>query len=283
MVVFLPARLARPLLPAGVALFLVVGTYSVYGEIEDYSQSLANVSGSRSQDWIDDRIGRSPRASFLFAAGADPGREAAVGWQTEFWNRSIGRVYHLKPFALSFPERDATIDPLTGRITTAEGGPGGPAPYAVVHEPIALAGELVVRRFPLALYRVDPPLRATVSPAGLHTDTWTGKEASLSVFETPGNRRGRLEVFLSRSHRSYPGAPSTSVTTRLRRIDGAGPTAVRRALVDARGTRRLVFSTPPPPFRLDLTVAQTFVPADLGINDTRELGVRFDYRFTSAR
>jgi hypothetical protein len=283
LVVFLPARLARPLLPAGLALFLLLGSYAVYGPIEDYSQSLARVSGSRSQDWIDDRIGRSPSASFLFAAGADPWREAAVGWQTEFWNRSIGRVYHLKPFFFSFPQRDATIDPRTGRITTAEGGPGGPAPYAVVPEPLALAGELVVRRFPLALYRIDPPLRATVLPDGFHTDNWTAKQASLSVFESPGNRRGRLEIFLSRSHRSYPGAPSTSVTTRLGRIDGVGPAAVRRAVVDARGTRRLVFSTPPPPFRLDVTVARTFVPADLGIADTRELGVRFDYRFTSAR
>ena len=122
----------------------------------------------------------------------------------------------------------------------------------------------------------------TVLPTGLYTDTWTGKEASLSVFEAPGNRRARLEVFLSRSHRSYPGAPSTAVTTRLGRIDGAGPTAVREAVVDAGETRRLVFSTPPPPFRLDLTVAETFVPTDLGVNDTRELGVRFDYRLSSA-
>jgi hypothetical protein len=281
LVVFLPARFARPLLPAGLALFLLWGSYAVYGPIEDYSQSLARVSGSRSQDWIDDRIGASPRADFLFAAGADPGREAAIVWQTEFWNRSIGRVYYLKPFPLSFPQREATLDPRTGRITTAKGGPGGAASYAVVLEPFAVAGELVVRRFPLALYRIDPPLRAAVFADGLHTDNWTGKQASLSVFETPGNRRGRLEVFLSRSHRSYPGVASTSVTTRLGRIDGAGSAAVRRAVVDAIGTRRLVFSTPPPPFRLDLTVARTFVPTDLGIADARELGVRFDYRFTS--
>jgi Dolichyl-phosphate-mannose-protein mannosyltransferase len=283
LVVFLPRRVARPLLTAGLGAFLLVGSYSVYGEIEDYSQSLANVSGSRSEDWIDDRIGRSPRASFLFAGAEDPGREAAVLWQTEFWNRSIGRVYHLRPFPSSFPERDATIDPLTGRVTSAEGGPGGPAPYAVVHDSLALAGDLVVRRFPLALYRVDPPLRATVLPTGVFTDTWTAKEASLSVFETPGNRRARLEVFLSRGHRSYPGAPSTSVAIRLGRIDGARPTAVREAVVDAGGTRRLVFTTPPPPFRLDLTVAETFVPTDLGVNDTRELGVRFDYRISPAR
>jgi hypothetical protein len=53
--------------------------------------------------------------------------------------------------------------------------------------------------------------------------------------------------------------------------------------VDADGTRRLVFSTPPPPFRLDVAVARAFVPTDLGIADARELGVRLDYRFTPAR
>jgi hypothetical protein len=280
---FVSARFAGPVVLAGLALFLVVGSYAAYGEIKDYSQNLANVSGSRSKDWIDDRIGTAPRASFLFAAGADAWREAAIGWQTEFWNRSIGRVYHFKPFPISFPERDATVDPLTGRITTAEGGPGEPATYAVAPETMAIAGELVVRRFPLALYRIDPPLRATIFATGLHTDTWTGKEASLSVFETPGNRRGRLEIFLTRRHRSYPGAPSTSVTARLVPIGGGRSTAVRRVPVNGDGTRTLVFSTPPPPFRLDVTVAQTFVPADFGINDPRELGVRFDYRFTSAR
>jgi hypothetical protein len=280
MVVFLPARLAGALLPAGLALFLLWGSYAVYGPIEDYSQSLARVSGSRSQDWIDDRIGTSPRADFLFAAGADPGREAAVVWQTEFWNRSIGRVYYLKPFPLSFPQREATVDPRTGRITTAEGGPGGPASYAVVHEPFAVAGELVVRRFPLALYRIDRPLRATVLSDGFHSDNWTGKQASLSVFETPGNRRGRLEVFLSRQDRSYPNPPRAGVAARLARIDGAGPASTRRALVDDRRTRTLTFATPPPPFRLDVTVDRTFLPTDLGVEDSRELGVRFDYRFT---
>lgn len=277
-----PRRLARPLLPAGVALFLVMGSYAVYGSIRDYSENLARASGSSSRDWIDDRIGRSPRAAFLFATGADPWREAAVGWQTEFWNRSVGRVYHLKPFYSSFPERAATVDARTGRITTAEGGPGGAAAYAVVLSPMAIAGEFVDGRFPVALFRIDPPLRATVLPAGLYTDGWSAKEASLSVFATTGNRRGRMEVFLSRQHRNYPNAPSARVTARLAPIDGAGPALSQRAVVDDQTTRRLVFSTPPPPFRLDVTVDRTFLPTDLGVEDSRELGVRFDYRFTSA-
>jgi hypothetical protein len=189
-------------------------------------------------------------------------------------------VYHLKPFYSSFPERDASVDPRTGRITTSEGGPGGPAAYAVVLSPMAIAGDLVVGRFPLALYRIDPPLRATVLPEGLYTDAWSGKQASLSVFAATGNRRGRLEVFLSRQDRSYPNPPSAGVTARLARIDGAGPASTRRAVVDARTTRKLSFSTPPPPFRLDVTVDRTFLPTDLGVEDSRELGVRLDYRFT---
>lgn len=282
-VVVAPRRILRPLLPAGIGLFLLLGSYAVYGSVKDYSENLARASGSRSQDWIDDRIGRSPRASFLFGTGADPWREAPVGWQTEFWNRSLGRVYHLEPFYSSFPERDATVDPLTGRITKAEGGPGGPEPYAVVLSPMAIAGEFVAGRFPVALYRIDPPLRATVLPEGLYTDGWSGKQASLSVFSTPGNRRGRLEVFLSRQDRSYPNPPSSGVTTRLARIDGAGPPFTRRAVVNDRTTRRLVFSTPPPPFRLDVTVDRPFLPTELGVEDARELGVRFDYRFTTTR
>ena len=279
-VLLAPVRLARPLLPAGVALFLVLGSYAVYGSIRDYSENLARASGSRSRDWIDDRIGRAPRASFLFGTGVDPWREAAIGWQTEFWNRSLGRVYHLKPFYSSFPERDASVDPRTGRITTSEGGPGGPAAYAVVLSPMGIAGDLVASRFPLALYRIDPPLRASVLPEGIYTDGWSGKQASLSVFATPGNRRGRLEIFLSRQDRSYPDAPASAVTARLGRIEGARKTSVRRAVVDARVTRRLVFSTPPPPFRLDVTVDRPFLPTELGVEDARELGVRFDYRFT---
>jgi hypothetical protein len=281
-VVLAPRRLLRPLLPAGVGLFLVLGSYAVYGSVRDYSEDLARASASRSQDWIDDRIGREPRAAFLFGLGADPWREAPVGWQTEFWNRSLGRVYHLKPFYSSFPERDATVDPSTGRITLAEGGPGTQEPYAVVISPLSVAGELVEGRFPLALYRVDTPLRATVLPEGLYPDGWTGKQAALSIFTTTGNRRGRLELFLSRQHRNYPGAPSSHVTAVVSPIGGEGRTSSRRAVVSGERTTRMVFATPPPPFKVDLTVDQTFLPTQLGIEDARELGTRFDYRFTAA-
>ena len=171
----------------------------------------------------------------------------------------------------------------TGEITLAEGGPGGPAGYAVVLSPMAIAGDFVAGRFPVAVYRIDPPLRATVLPEGLYTDGWSAKQASLSVFATTGNRRGRLEVFLSRQDRSYPNPPSARVTARLAGIDGPGQASSRRAVVDDQRTRRLVFSTPPPPFRLDVTVDRTFLPTDLGVEDSRELGVRVDYRFTAER
>jgi hypothetical protein len=283
LVVVAPRRFARPLLPVGIGLFLLLGSYSVYGSVKDYSENLARATGSRSQDWIDDRIGRSPRASFFFGTGADPWQEAPVGWQTEFWNRSLGRVYHLEPFYSSLPERDATVDPTTGRITRAEGGPGGPEPYAVVLAPMAIAGDLVVGRYPLALYRIDPPLRATVLPEGLYTDGWTGKEASLSVFATPGDGPARLELFLTRRDRTYPGARTADVTVTLSRLDGKGPSTARRLAVRTDRLHRLSFSTPAPPFRVDLAVAETFLPTDLGVDDARQLGVRFDYRLTAAR
>jgi hypothetical protein len=34
------------------------------------------------------------------------------------------------------------------------------------------------------------------------------------------------------------------------------------------------------PSRLEITVAETFLPTDLGVEDARKLGVRFDYRFS---
>jgi hypothetical protein len=148
---------------------------------------------------------------------------------------------------------------------------------------MAVAGDLVVRRTPLALYRVDLPLRATVLPEDLYVDGWTGKQASLSVFAAAGNRRGRLDLFLSRRHRNYPGAPTVGVTARVAPIGAAGREVVRRAVVTAEGTRRVVLPTPAPPFRLVLSVDRTFLPTDLGIDDSRELGVLFSYRFTPGR
>jgi hypothetical protein len=52
--------------------------------------------------------------------------------------------------------------------------------------------------------------------------------------------------------------------------------------VSAERTTRVVLGTPPPPFKVALTVDRTFLPTQLGIEDSRELGARFDYRFTTA-
>jgi hypothetical protein len=278
--IFVPRRLAQPILPVGLAFFLIAGSYAVYGSIRDYSQNLARVSGSSAQDWIDDRAGRQPRAAFLFGAGVDPWQEAGIGWQTEFWNRSIERVYHMRPFYSSFPEREATADPRTGRITLAEGGPGEHPSYAAVLAPMVLAGEFVSGHYPVALYRLDRPLRATVVPSGLYPDGWTGRQASLSVYESPGKGPGRLTLFLTRRVRGGPEPPSTAVRARVHPIGVTGASFLGRAVVDGQSTTRLVVSTPAPPFRLELTVDRTFAPADIGVEDSRELGVRFDFRLT---
>ena len=117
----LPRRVAGVALPAGVALVLVVFSYSVYGSIRDHAVATLGLTSPADPSWIDDQIGPRSKAAYIYGATAEPFGEAQVMWQTEFWNRSVDTVYTLGPADPGLTARPATLNAVTGRIVPQPG------------------------------------------------------------------------------------------------------------------------------------------------------------------
>jgi hypothetical protein len=275
----LPARL-RALLPLSTGVFFVLSTYAVHGAIRDYAANLQAATSGADRTWIDRAVRSDEPVDYLYGGG-DPGVEASGVWQAEFWNRSLDDVYNVgiaPPFPLI--EVSAPLDRSNGLLRAAV----PPDPFVVAEERLGIAGTVVARNGPLALYRINQPARVGMTLEGVYGDGWTGGAAALTQYVTPGNRPVRLRVTLSRSAWTGENVPG-QVALRL------GPVVTRDGLpmidrVTATGewtahsgqSRVFTFQTPPPPYRLELQVSPTFSPSRLGGTDARELGVQFDMR-----
>lgn len=274
---FLPSRWAV-LMPLSMAAFFVLSTYAVHGAIRDYAAQLDAGTSSGDRSWIDRTVGRDQPVDYIYGAGYDAGVEASTLWQAEFWNKSLDDVYNIgiaPPFALT--EVSAPLDRANGQLQAPE----PPDRYVVAAERLNIAGTVVARHGPLALYRIDPPARVRTTIEGVYGDAWTSGAAGLTQYAGPA---GRLRVHLSRAAWMGPDVPGR---VRLQ----VGPVAVvnglatigkvtdeRNWVVHSGQSRAFTLRTPPPPYRLEVKVTPTFSPSRLGASDTRELGVQLDVR-----
>jgi hypothetical protein len=213
-------------------------------------------------------------------------------WLLEFWNKSLHYVWSLDGTAKG-PGPTLSPDLLApdGRITDAPG-----IQYAVVDPGIDLvgtpAGQIEHRGGGAAqdwrLYKIAPPLRLVDAATGIYADGWAGKESAYSRYRTPGNRPGFVVVNVSRAAWNGP-APPGHVTIRVGplRVKDKQPalasvTQIRRWKVESGLTQSFVIPTPKPPFRVEVLISPTFVPArvDPSSSDVREFGaqVSFDFR-----
>ena len=275
---FLPRRLA-PLIPLGIAAFLAIGSYPVYGAVRDYSRNLQAYAGGGDLDWIDSRIGTHADAPYLFDASKVPGYDDMILWQTEFWNRSLGEAVALgPPVRDTLREESGSVDPVTGEIH-ADGVEG--AKYAVASTGLALAGEALAQRSLLTLYRVDQPLRVASAVEGVYGDGWMGDRAAYNVYE---RRHGpTVKVALSRAAwggEDIPGRVTVKVgpaglvggSPGIRRV-----TAQQALTLHRLQTRTLTLPTPHGPYRVEVSVAPTFSPSQFGYADTRQLGAQVTF------
>jgi hypothetical protein len=288
----LSRRLAVVVIPLGMAAFLALSSYSVLGTVRAqslgalYSQNVA----PKDVSWVDDRVGTD--AHVVFVNDISLADNPHTLWQAEFWNRSIESVVDLVEPPHIMLGRPGAIDLQTGRIVTADpflAGPVRTAPYAVAPVSLELAGKVISKpgNF-LVLYRVDRPLRLARAESGLYGDGWTTGDMALSQYATPGQRSGRLVVRLLRPtlvRRGLVGpARATLELGRLRiGVGGAvevGGRVVKRSITLVEN-RPVVLSlpAPKPPFRFQLHVTPTFSPVDIGLSDTRQLGIQLSYRF----
>jgi hypothetical protein len=277
----LPRRVAGVALPAGVALYLVLSSYSVFGSIRDHTRATLALTSTSNPSWIDERIGHDSNAVFLYGATPDPFPEAQVMWQTEFWNRSVGTVYSLGPADPGLTASATTVDAVTGRIAP-QAGVGPPASafrYAIAPTTSKLAGRVLAQEGRLALYRIDPPLQLATHMAGVYADGWMSADAALTYYTKP-SRPGRLRVRVSREGWRGPSPPGkvTIQVGLLGNLNGypaiSAVTASRTWTLRSGAVRSFTLPTPGSPYRLQIHVEPTFSPAEHGSWDPRQLGAQ---------
>jgi hypothetical protein len=288
----LPRRLAMFVIPLGMAAFLALSSYSVLGSARTQSLGAVASQGVAPKDltWVDDRVGTD--AHVVFVNNISLAGNPHTLWQTEFWNRSIESVVDLVVPPHIMLGRPGAVDQQTGRIVSSDAFAAGSvrsAPYAVAPASLELAGKVIAKpgNF-LTLYRVDRPLRLARAVSGLYSDGWTAGDMALSQYTTPGQQGGRLFVRLLRPtlvRRGLVGpARATLELGRLRIGAGGareeGGRTVKRTIRLAEN-RPVVLSlaAPKPPFLFQLHVTPSFSPVDIGLADTRQLGIQLSFRF----
>jgi hypothetical protein len=147
-----------------------------------------------------------------------------------------------------------------------------------------LATRINVAGTPIATTSLGPvlavggPLALGASVSGLYPDGWSGREITYTQF-SGAKRVGFVDVTLSRAVWTGPDKPGNIVVNSLP-LGSTSNYAERLGVIHSGETLTLTVKTPPPPFRVDVTIDPTFSPADYGQPDARQLGahVSFTYR-----
>lgn len=278
----LTPRVARVVLPATVAGFLVLSGYTVHGTIEDQSKATRGTQGVADPSWIDAVAGRDGQVGFVYGpkASANP----HLLWQAEFWNRSVDDVYVLRTDGrLSYSHDEVEIDASGRLVGKRDADVSVDEPYLLADPGLGVVGEVVAQPGPVALIRVDPPARIGSSLDGVYDDRWSGPRAGLSQYAPLAGGARRIKVEVSRAGWSGPDVPGrVDIEVGPLRIGDAGPaiarvTASRRWTVHSNVARTFVLPVPPMPFRVEVRVTPTFSPAQFGHADTRQLGAQLTF------
>ena len=242
--------------------------------------------------WVDDRTHGAP-ALYIGQQMTDQNSE----WLLEFWNRSIKKVFSLDGTAQG-PGPTRTPDPRASDGALSH-DPG--YPYVVEEKGIEVVGPTVGTHLHKAggryelwrLIRVEPPLRLRSSVTGVYTDGWMGESSSYTRYSTEGDRKGRIRIDLSRTAWDGPDKPGR-ITVKLGPIvigpdkqpHVGKPSVVRRLTLHRLQQKSVVLDAPGPRFRVEVTIAPTFIPMELApqsSSDRRELGAVVNYEFLPPR
>lgn len=225
--------------------------------------------------WLDDRVGDASVVLYGQQLGSDP----TGVWETEFWNRSIVKVWSV----------DGSAPGPGGTLTPDVASPDGTlsrepeTDYALVLNGVELQAEVVERVGTSVLYRLDGPLKLAYSQAGVYPDGWMGPTAAYNRFEVAEGKHGLATVTVSRkafcTDRFIPGGVLIRLGPLVIR-DGqpAIGSVTREELLRVRPCQdatTLTLPAPPGPWRVEVR-ADTFVPAEIdpSLSERRELGVQ---------
>jgi uncharacterized membrane protein len=277
-----PPRLAvaATVVIAGFTLAWTVTTevYAANGESR-FSHQLYSVL-PKPPNWLD-RMTQDRPTVFLGQAIRDPNPINLL----EFWNRSITGVWSLDTTA---PGPGTTITP---DLVAPDGTLTPPHTDFVVTTPgVDVAGRRI--GIPVGGYTLsalDGSLQLRTARTGVYPDGWMGGLATFAQYDVPPGQAGRLKVDLSRAGWCGPDVRSV-VDIRVGTIEISPidkQPAFRRVTGDANGvlhscqTESFELTTPPKPWRAEVKIDPTFVPAklDKSSGDARDLGavVTFTY------
>ncbi len=233
--------------------------------------------------WLDDITGGEP----TLYLGQNVNTGAALGiWLTEFWNRSLKKVWSLDGTA------PGPGPVLTPDLVAADGrlAPDPGVRYVLAERGVDIAGKLVARPPESGrwfVYRLDGPLRLAHAETGVFVDGWMGAQSAYNQYVSPRGKGGDMVVRLGRwawGGPDKPGKVLIRVGTLVKGIDNqphiGEVTAARRWEIHSFSRKTFVIPAPAPPFRVEVTVRPTFSPSDYeGESDLRELGAQVGYFF----
>lgn len=290
------SRVARFAGPVGIAAAVLAIAWNLTGAITAGNASNAFSKEFRDGmpqpvDWVDRLTGGEPTV-YIGQQIADPNGINL----TEFWNRSIKKVWSLDGTADRTPGPTYTPD-LVSRFGTISGDPG--YPYVLADNGVEIVGEKVLTRDNgLVLYRVRPPLRLASAVSGVYADGWLGTRrddleevtAGYSQFATPGNKPGVVLVTVSRTGACGKTIPTGRVDIKSGalaigpdRHPALGKTTYEIGWrVGPCAERPFPIPTPRPPFQVQVTISPTFVPQEIdpaASTDDRHLAAKVSFRF----
>ncbi len=293
-------RIPRVAAPAAVAVAvgllawnLTAEVYAAVGEHDFSARVERNIP--KPNDWVD-RVANGGSVVMLGQRMSD--NPLGVS-STEFWNRSIEKVWSLDgtgpgpghTLTPDLEDVDGTLwpDPRTDYVLAANG-------VQVVGEEVAANPEANA-----TLVRLDGPIRLRSNETGIAADGWVigdagdpsePARAAHNQFDVSEGGRGDVVVTLSRetfgcgSNVRLPGLARVRIGA-LGRGPDKQPAIARETsspatiFVPACGTRQVSLPTPDGPWRAEVEI-QTFVPAEVdpGSSERRALGARvgFDVR-----
>jgi hypothetical protein len=242
-------------------------------------------------DWVD----RATGGKSVVVLGQQISDPTGV-WLTEFFNRSIRKIWSLDGTAINVgapiltPDLNATDGTLT---------PSPDTQYALGINGVNIRAPVVERRGDAVIYKLDGPIRLKDALIGRESDGWivgkggeTVATGSYTRYDVSQDGPGFAVVKLSR-HNWCPRRGHRQAATATVRIGpvGIGPdkqpaiahvTDERTVVVkDCFTTDAVLFRPPKEPWRVEVSVSPTFAPrvVDPTKSDNRQLGAVFDAHF----
>lgn len=285
----------RPMLalaiPALAACTLWSGTAQVYAEVGEHRfSSLIASNLAQPLTWVDDVAGDEDVTVFV-----QQSRDATGIWSTEFWNRSITRVWSVEGSA---PGPGGSVTPdlaeIDGRLT-----PGLETPLVLAVNGVELQGEELARRDEgqlNVLVRPTGGFKLRANQVGIDGDGWFTATDEDGVGRAAYNRfdigaddaKSEVVVSLSRATFCPPSLASPPGLMRVRVgsivVGGDRQPAIGQvhssdeAFVSACTSRVVVLPVPNVPWRLEIE-GDTFVPREIDpeySSDNRRLAARVE-------